>query len=96
MISTIARLVAALALLCAAGCFKTPTPDCAFLGGAGGSCPDNYFCAGDGVCKRDGLPDTLDCGFTAPPDAGPPVDAPPGIDASADAGADAAVSGSGS
>ena len=101
MIRAIAAAAALLALLFTPGCFKTPTPDCAFLCGAGGSCPDNYFCAEDGVCKRDGLANTFDCGFVAPPDAGPPVDAPPnvadaGVDAAADAGLDAAVSGSGS
>jgi hypothetical protein len=84
-------LALGLALLWA-GCYSTPTPDCAFLCGAGGSCPDEYFCASDGVCKRDGLANTFDCGFTAPPDAGPPVDAPPGgDDAGQDAGADAGV-----
>lgn len=69
------------------GCFSKPQPDCAFLCGAGDACPDGYFCAGDGVCKRDGLAETFDCGFVAPIDAGPPPDAPP--DASADAGVDA-------
>jgi len=72
------------------GCFKTPQPDCAFLCGAGGSCPTDYFCAEDGVCKRDGIANTFDCGFVAPPDAGIPVDAPIGIDAAPDAPPDAA------
>lgn len=85
-------LIAAAALGAAliTSCFKKPTPDCAFLCGADQSCPDGYFCATDGACKRDGLPDTFDCGFVAPPDASPPSDA--GADAPdtpADAASDA-------
>lgn len=77
-------------------CFSTPKPDCAFLCGAGGACPDGYFCAEDGVCKREDLANTFDCGFVAPIDAGPPVDAPVGnADAGVDAGADAGVDASG-
>lgn len=57
------------------GCFSKPTPDCAFLCGAGQSCPDGYFCASDGACKKDGLADGFDCGFVAPADASPPSDA---------------------
>lgn len=83
----VAAVIAVGSLVSFAGCFSTPQPECAFLCGANSSCPDGYFCAGDGVCKRDGVADSFDCGFVAPIDAGPPVDAP--VDAPSDASADA-------
>jgi hypothetical protein len=89
--SLVAVVVLVVSSLGPSGCYSTPQPDCAFLCGAGASCPDGYFCAGDGVCKLDGVADSFDCGFVAPPDAGPPVDAPADAppDAAADAGIDA-------
>lgn len=78
----------------ASGCFSTPTPNCAYLCGTEGQCPDGYFCATDGACKREGLVDGFDCGFRAPPDAGLPIDAAPAdaaIDAALDAALDAAI-----
>ena len=69
------RLVlAALVAFGAAGCFDTPTPECAFACGPGGDCPDGYRCAPDNLCKRDDVDDEFDC---------------PGIDAPVDAGVDA-------
>lgn len=41
-----------LAGLLAAGCYKTPKPECAFLCGDDSACPDDYRCAPDGWCKR--------------------------------------------
>jgi hypothetical protein len=75
-------LVAGLGLALAA-CYKTPSPDCAFLCGADGACPSGYGCASDGVCKRTDLPDDHVCES----DLRAPIDASPG---QADAGVDAA------
>ena len=70
-----------------AACFSKPTPDCAYLCGTEGQCPDGYFCATDGACKREGLLDNFECGFQGPPDASLPFDAAidgPPIDAAID------------
>jgi hypothetical protein len=67
-------------LLVVAGCYRTPSPPCAFLCGPDDSCPVGYECRGDnrchnvmgGECDELPMPDALiiDAG---PPDA--PVDA---------------------
>ena len=91
--------VALLLACCVAGaivsaCYQLPEPDCGFLCGTGGTCPDHYTCASDHHCHKIGTPDTLVCGtpdaaVDAPPDAPPdsPTDAP--ADAATDAAADA-------
>ena len=77
--------------LCAAliGCYSAPKPDCGFVCGDQGECPDDYHCASvDNRCHRNGTPDSLVCGdggiVDAPPpppppkmDAAPPADAKP-------------------
>jgi hypothetical protein len=79
-------LAAALALVVAgaalAGCYRVPEPDCGFVCGpsADTACPDDYTCAGDHRCHRNGAPANLTCpapdaGAQATPDA-PPIDAP--------------------
>src|SRR6185503_1766136 len=56
-------------------CYKVPQPDCGFICGAGGSCPDNYTCGSDTICHRNGAPagtvcagdaGTLDMPFLSP------------------------------
>src|SRR5689334_15885108 len=56
-----------LALCLATGCYASPEPACGFFCGAQGACPENYTCADDGRCRRNGAPDSLDCGHL--PDA---------------------------
>jgi hypothetical protein len=79
-------LASTLAIL-AAGCFSKPKPECAFLCGEGGACPDDYRCAPDGWCKLDSVADTFDCG-ELPADASPPPDEAPTPDAGLDGGGD--------
>jgi plastocyanin len=57
--------LALLALI--AACYSPPKPDCGFLCGPQGACPQGYTCGADNVCKRNGTPDSLVCP--------PPVDA---------------------
>lgn len=54
------------------GCYDTPQPECAFLCGAGDSCPEGYACAGDGWCKRPDIAQDFQC---APPVPDAAVDA---------------------
>ena len=67
----------ALTALGLTGCFETPQPSCAFQCGAGGSCPDNYSCRPDNMCKLAGVADDFACpnvptgGIDAGPDAEP-------------------------
>jgi len=42
-------------------CYEIPSPDCGFVCGAGGLCPDNYTCATDNICHRDGTPAGTSC-----------------------------------
>jgi hypothetical protein len=64
-----------------AACYEVPRPDCGFVCGPGGACPDGYACASDHTCHRVGTPDSLVCAQpdAAVPDARPdaPDDAPP-------------------
>jgi hypothetical protein len=60
-----------------AACYAPAQPDCGFVCGEGGACPDDYFCATDGICHRNGTPDTLRCMVDARPDTPRPIDAPP-------------------
>src|SRR5262245_48350018 len=96
-------LAATLGLIYAA-CYNPAEPVCGFRCGPSGACPDNYACASDGVCHRNGTNPAQIC---VTPDAPPPVDAldapgdaldaPPdvpvdtAIDAAIDAAVDAAV-----
>jgi hypothetical protein len=90
-------LLVVLAGVIATACYHLPTPDCGFLCGPSGACPDNYTCARDHQCHRIGTPDNLICGT---PDAAMPDDArdaasdgPPDatIDAAIDAMPDAVI-----
>jgi hypothetical protein len=60
------------------GCYDVPKPDCGFVcGPADGSnqpCPDEYTCADDHRCHRNGTPSSLRC--EPPPDAAAPDAAP--------------------
>jgi hypothetical protein len=75
-----------LGIVVASGCYRVPEPDCGFVCGPGADpCPDDYTCAGDHRCHRNGAPANLTC---PAPDAGAqdtlaPIDAP--IDAVTDA-----------
>jgi len=67
-----------------AACYEVPRPDCGFVCGPGGACPDGYACASDHTCHRNGTPDSLVCGHPdaavpdAPTDTAPDMaDAPP-------------------
>ena len=90
-------IAAALAALFLVGCYDAPRPPCAFLCGAGGSCPTDYQCAGDGWCKREDLSPEYVCDPAHQLDAAPidaaPVDAAPVDAAPADASAADAVPG---
>jgi hypothetical protein len=67
----IALLVALTGAMLAA-CYDVPRPDCGFVCGPGGVCPEGYSCASDNRCHRDGAPADLTC---ATPDAALPIDA---------------------
>jgi hypothetical protein len=94
-VSWVGLLGACLLLATAAGCYDTPRPNCAFLCGSGGACPDGYQCGSDDRCHlvlennqlamcEDTLP-TADASNDAPvADAGPDAAIP-------DAGPDAAL-----
>jgi hypothetical protein len=73
----------------AAACYQTPQPDCGFVCGPAGQCPDGYQCASDNRCHREGTPASLMC---ATPDA-PPRDVAVFDTFVFDAGADAAPDG---
>ena len=66
----------------AAACYAVPQPECGFLCGPGGACPDGYACANDHACHRTGSPPELVCHTP---------DAAPGDDAAVDARLDAAI-----
>jgi hypothetical protein len=53
-------------------CYDVPRPDCGFICGPGGACPEGYSCASDMRCHRNGTSPDLVC---ASPDAALPVDA---------------------
>ncbi len=81
------------ALLCTAGCFSKPLPDCAFACGTDSECPINYRCVRD-ICLRNDIPDHEVCTWTTSADAAaaptPDASTPeayastPDVDASAD------------
>jgi hypothetical protein len=64
----VGRLVCLAAILgLAQGCYTPPEPDCGFVCGPNGECPDDYSCAADNVCHRKGAPATLTCTTNALP-----------------------------
>ncbi|MDQ3370058.1 MAG: Ig-like domain-containing protein [Myxococcota bacterium] len=67
-------LVSVLGLGGLGGCYDLPKPDCGFRCGPSAACPDDYTCASDGRCHRNGAPPSLVC---APADAAvdTPIDA---------------------
>ena len=71
------RLLAILVVV--AGCYRTPSPPCAFLCGADNACPMGYECGGDNRCHNvmGGECDELPMPDARIIDAGPP-DAPIG------------------
>jgi hypothetical protein len=82
--------VAGLAGAIVSACYDVPMPDCGFLCGTNGECPNGYTCADDHICHRTGAPADLVCTASdvlAPHDAA--VDAPQRIDAPIDAEIDA-------
>jgi hypothetical protein len=70
-----------------AGCYNKFEPACGFRCGPAGACPDDYTCAPDDNCHKNGTPSAMLCGIDAAVDA--PPDAPP--DASIDAIPDATI-----
>jgi hypothetical protein len=79
-------LLVALAGAIVAACYDVPTPDCGFLCGPRGACPDGYTCADDDRCRRIGAPATLVCPNR---DADVPDDHDAAVDAHQDAVPDA-------
>ena len=76
----------------APSCYNPKLPQCGFICGPGGACPEDYACASDNRCHLNGSPSDLVCGppLDAPiarPDAA--IDAP--IDAPIDADIDAPI-----
>lgn len=69
--------ILAICLALITGCYSPAKPDCGFICGANGECPDDYTCAADGICHRNGSPANLICMVDARPDSPPPIDAPP-------------------
>lgn len=69
--------------LCLAACYSAPAPDCGFICGASGACPEGYTCNSDNVCRRDDAPASVTCEVDAgvvPPDMAffdAPADADP-------------------
>jgi hypothetical protein len=93
-IALIAGLVGALGATGAivASCYDLPQPDCGFVCGPSGACPDGYSCASDQRCHRLGAPAGLICPSPdAAIDAAPDAAADAGVDTAADAAADAAL-----
>jgi hypothetical protein len=79
-------LLLALAGAIVVACYDVPRPDCGFLCGPGGVCPDDYTCADNHRCRRTGAPATLVC---PNPDADIPDDHDAAVDAAPEAGPDA-------
>lgn len=48
-----------------AACYSPPKPDCGFVCGPGGACPEQYHCAIDNHCHLDGTSDSMRCGSDA-------------------------------
>ncbi len=71
-------LLLALAGAIVVACYDVPRPDCGFLCGPGGACPDGYTCADNHRCRRIGAPTTLVC---PNPDADIPDDHDAAVDA---------------
>ncbi|HET9625505.1 MAG TPA: hypothetical protein VFP84_29260 [Kofleriaceae bacterium] len=73
--ATLALVIAATGAL--AACYDVPEPDCGFVCGPDDrgtghtACPDDYTCAADHRCHRNGAPANLVC--ASPPSA---IDAP--------------------
>ena len=63
-------------------CYEIPKPDCGFLCGPGGACPEGYTCGDNQRCRRVGAPTPLVC---PNPDAGLTEDLDAALDAPADA-----------
>jgi hypothetical protein len=75
-------LIVALAGAIIVACYDVPTPDCGFLCGPGGACPDDYTCADNQRCRRNAAPASLVC-------PNPDADLPDGRDAAVDGAVDA-------
>ena len=78
-------LLVALAGAIVVACYDVPRPDCGFLCGPCGACPDGYTCADTNRCQRIGAPAGLVC---PNPDASLPDDQDAAIDAPADGALD--------
>ena len=60
-----------------AACYSPPQPECGFVCGANGECPEDYTCASDGICHLNGSSPSTICRPDAMVDAPRPIDAPP-------------------
>jgi hypothetical protein len=69
--------ILAICLVLITACYSPAQPDCGFICGSNGECPDDYTCAADGICHRNGSPANLICMVDARPDSPRPIDAPP-------------------
>ena len=78
--------ILAVCLVMMSGCYSTPQPDCGFVCGPLGECPEGYQCASDQRCHRVGAPASLMC--ESPPDARVPRDAAPDAELDAPDAAD--------
>jgi len=85
-----AALVAALGLSYAA-CYAPAEPVCGFRCGPNNACPDDYACAGDGVCHLNGSQPSVVCLTPDAPPGDTPDDGPNDATDAGDAPADVPV-----
>lgn len=67
MLGRLARSAVIFGLCGLFACYSPPEPDCGFICGSGGSCPDDYTCASDNICHRNGSSPTLMCKTSSVP-----------------------------
>jgi hypothetical protein len=61
MLGHLARIAVIFGLVGPVACYSPPEPDCGFVCGSGGACPDDYTCASDNICHRNGSSPSLMC-----------------------------------
>jgi hypothetical protein len=67
----VGAMLVSLAVACAfalgGSCYSVPEPDCGFVCGAGGACPEDYLCGSGSICRRIGAPMSTVCKLDAGP-----------------------------